>query len=65
MKSGAVGNIIINAHGEGIGLLKYHAYLFPEQRGIHPLIVNILSVQQNSALDFHILHQIIHPVDAL
>ena len=39
---GAIGDVVVNAHGEGIGLLEYHAHLLPQQRGVHAWIVDIL-----------------------
>ena len=40
------GDIIINAHGEGIWLLKHHAYALSEQVDIH-ISIDILPIQQD------------------
>ena len=64
MQSWTIGNIVIDRHGERIGLLEYHTHLFTKQCGIHPLIVNVLSVQDHFSFDSAAIHQIIHPVQA-
>ena len=63
MEPGAVGNIIINAHGEGIGALEHHAHLFPQKGYINALGVNVLSVQNHLAGYFYVGYQIVHAVE--
>ncbi|MPN00650.1 hypothetical protein SDC9_147846 [bioreactor metagenome] len=60
-----VGDIVVYAHHKGIGLLKNHSDLFAEYGHIHLGIVDILAVQQNFALNPHVLHDVIHAVDRL
>ena len=64
MRSGAIGNIIINAHRERVRLLKHHADSAPQQIHIHALI-DILAVQKHLPRDAAALNQIIHTVQAL
>ena len=65
MYSGAIGDIVVNTHGEGIGLLEYHAHFFSQKGGIHSLIINVLSVDGNFTLDLHTVNQIVHAVERL
>ena len=46
MRSGAIGNIVVNAHREGVRLLEHHADSAPQQIHIHALI-DILAVQKH------------------
>ena len=64
MNAGAVSNIIVNAHGEGIGLLEHHTHPTAQQVHIH-IAVNVLPVQGHFALDVAALHQVVHPVQGL
>ena len=56
---GPIGDVVINTHWEGIGLLEYHAHLLPYKRGVHAGIVNILSVQEHLSIHLHAVHQIV------
>lgn len=51
MDSRPIGNVVIDTHGKGVGLLEYHAYFLSQQGGIHLGIVNILIIQENSPID--------------
>jgi|GEM_PF-5999551 len=61
MGARAIRNVIINAHGERVGLLKYHAHAAAEQVYIHPA-VNARSVKQHFPGDAAAFHQVVHAV---
>ena len=62
MNSGTICHVVVNTHGEGIGLLEHHADLFAKQCGIYLGIVDVLSVQQNGSVNLHIENQVVHTV---
>ena len=64
MRARAVGNIVVYAHGEGIGLLKHHAHALTEQAYIGAG-VDVLSVKERLTLDAAALNKIVHAVKAL
>ena len=61
---GPVGHVVINAHGEGVGLLKHHADALAQQGGVHPGVIDILSVEVHLALDLHGGNQVVHAVQS-
>ena len=61
--AGAVGNIIVNAHGEGIGLLEDHADLLAQHRHILLRGVDLMAVVGKRPGDLHIRNQVVHAVD--
>ena len=65
MDSRPIGNVVIDTHGKGVGLLEYHAYFLSQQGGIHLGIVNILIIQENSPIDLNARHQVVHAVQCL
>ena len=44
MGTRAKGDVVVNAHGEGVWLLKYHANSFSQQINVH-FAVDVLTVQ--------------------
>ena len=62
MGTGTVGNIIVNAHREGIGVLEYHANFLGQI--VHIGRENVLTIVRNLAGDFHRGNQVIHPVQS-
>ena len=64
MGAGAVGDVVVYAHGKGIGLLKHHAHPLAQQVHVHAA-VNIRLVQQHLPGDAAALHQVVHPVEGL
>ncbi len=62
MGSGPKGDIIINAHGEGIRFLKNHSHFFPQQVDIH-IAVDIYSVKEHLPCNLAVFHQVIHAVE--
>ena len=50
MDSRPIGNVVIDTHGKGVGLLEYHAYFLSQQGGIHLGIINILIIQENGPI---------------
>ena len=63
--AGPVGHIVVNAHGERIGLLEHHAHLPPQLVDIHIRREDVLSVVAHRTLDAHAGHQIVHPIQRL
>ena len=62
----AVGDVVVYAHGEGVGLLEHHAYLAAQARDVHVLAVDVLAViaaPRRSML--HAGHQVVHAVERL
>ena len=60
----SIGNIVINAHREGVRLLEHHTYPFSQKVHIHA-IVDVLPFQRHLSGDSAALNQIIHPVQSL
>ena len=56
------GNVIVDAHGERIGLLEHHTHPLAQESGVD-ITVNIDAVQQHFAGDFAALHQVVHAVE--
>ena len=54
----------VDGFGEGIGALEHHAYPTPQGSHIHTLIIDVLAMQADLALDVTDVHQVIHTVDA-
>ncbi len=65
MCSGAVGNIIINAHGERICLLEYHADLLAQPGGVYSRVLDVLASILDLSLNADAGNQIIHAVKGL
>ena len=64
-RSGAVGNIIVNAHRKGIGTLEHHAYILAQSRKVGALRINILAADLDGALHAAALDEIVHAVERL
>ena len=65
MGSGAVGHIVIDAHGEGIGLLKHHTHFLPQVVYVLTFGKDVLALEGDLAGDFYLGNQIVHPVQGL
>ena len=63
MSARAIGHIVVDAHGEGIGFLKNHANAFPQMVYID-ITIDIFPVQQNFSRDSAALDQVVHTVQA-
>ena len=61
--TGAVGNIIVDAHGEGIGFLEHHANLLAQLVHIHFLGENVGALISNVTGDLHAGDQVVHAVE--
>ena len=59
---GAVGNVVIDAHGEGIGFLKHHADLTAQAAHVRSRRIDIFPPIADLAGDLHPRHQIVHAV---
>ena len=64
MAARAKGNIVVDAHREGVGLLEHHAHA-PAQIGGIQGAVGIGTIQQHRTFHATALHQIIHAVQRL
>ena len=64
MGTGAIGDVVVDAHGERVRFLEHHAHPLPQQVHVH-IAVDVLAVQTNVTSDLAALHQIVHPVQGL
>ena len=62
VSTGAVGHIVINTHGKGIGLLKDHADIAAKLVYINGRGKNIFASVKNVPLDLYGRHQIVHAI---
>ena len=62
MDTGAVGDVVIDAHGKGIGLLEHHADVAAQLVDIHAGSKNVLAVVFHFSGDFDIGNQVVHAV---
>ena len=62
MRARAVGNVVVDAHGEGVGLLEHHADALAQQVHVHAA-VNVLAVQRDAALDAAVGDEVVHAVE--
>ena len=65
VRPGAVGNVVVDAHGEGIWLLEDHADLAPQLVHVHGWCEDILSIIFDLAFNAHARDQIVHAVERL
>ena len=65
MRARAIGNVVIDAHGKGIRLLKHHAHTLAQKIHVHLRRIDFLPVQRNGASDLAAGHEIIHAVQRL
>ena len=65
MEFGAIGDVVVDAHGEGVCLLEDHANAAAQVSQLHLLRENILAPQPDISLDADIRHKVIHPVQGL
>ena len=64
MGAGAIGDVVVHAHGEGVGLLEHHAHPLAQLVDVD-VAVDVLPVQKDFAGDFAALHQVVHAVEGL
>ena len=62
MGTGAVGHVVVDAHGEGVGLLEHHAHLTAQLADVHAGGVNVLSLVEHLALHLYAGDQVVHTV---
>ena len=62
---GAVGHVVVNGHGEGIGLLEHHADLLAQPGDVQVLVKDVLPFEADVPLDMHPGDQVVHPVQGL
>lgn len=60
---GAVSNIVVDAHGEGVRLLEDHADRAAQFVHIRRRVVDVGALVGHGAGDFHAVNQIVHPVE--
>ena len=65
VRSRTVGDVVVDAHGEGVRLLEDHADALAELVHIHGRIVNVFTLVGDLARDFHAAHEVVHPVERL
>ena len=61
---GAVGDVVVHAHGEGVGLLEHHAHPLAQDVDIH-LAVQVLAADEHFARDLAVGNEIVHAVERL
>ncbi len=64
VNSRAIGNVIVNGFGKGVGFLKHHAHLDPQRNHIDVLIVDVLTVQFDFPGDPADVDGVIHAIQA-
>ena len=60
-----VGHVVIDGHGEGIGLLEHHADLLAQPRHVHAGVVDLDAPVLDGAGDLDAGHQVVHPIQGL
>ena len=65
VQPGAVGDVIVDAHGERVGLLEHHAHPAAQLGGLHLAGKDILPFQADIPLDADPGHKVVHPVQGL
>ena len=65
VRARTVGNVIVNAHWEGVRLLEHHTHLTPKLAHIDGRVKNVLALIADAARDLHIGDQIVHAVERL
>ena len=63
--AGTVGHVVIDGHGEGIGLLEHHADLLAQPRHVHAGVVDLDAPVLDGAGDLDTGHQVVHPIQGL
>jgi hypothetical protein len=63
MGPGAVGHVVIDRHGEGVGLLEHHADAAAQIGYIPAWGVYLLPPIGQGSSDFHPRNQVVHPVN--
>ena len=63
--AGAVGDVVVDGHGEGVGLLEHHADLLAQPGHVHAGVVDLLAPVLDGAGDLDAGHQVVHPVQGL
>ena len=62
MGTGAVGHVVVDAHGEGVGLLEHHAHLTAQLVHVHRRGVNVLAPVQHLSLHANAGDQVVHAI---
>ncbi len=62
MRAGAVGDVIIDAHGEGVGLLEHHADFLTQSVHIQAGSENVRIQIPHLSSDLHAGNQVVHAV---
>ena len=62
---GAVGDVVVDAHGEGVCLLEHHAHAAAQVGQLHLAGKDVLALQPYIALDAHTRHKVVHAVQGL
>ena len=63
MGAGAVGHVVVDRHGKGVGLLEHHADAPAQVGDVHAGGVDLLPVEGEGTGDLHAGDQFVHPVD--
>ena len=62
MGPGAVGHIVVDAHGKGVGLLKHHADPLAEPGRVHAAVIDVLAPEIHLSGDLYGGYQVVHAV---
>ena len=65
MGAGAVGHVVVDRHGKGVGLLEHHADAPAQVGDGHAGGEDVLPVIEHLPLHAHPLHQVVHAVERL
>ena len=63
MRARAVGNVVIDAHGERVRLLEHHADLAAQLVDVRRGVVDILALILHAARDLHAGDKVVHAVE--
>ena len=63
MGAGTVGHVVVDGHGEGVGLLEDHTDTLAQIGDILAGGVDILSPVQQGAVDLHNGNKVVHPIE--
>ena len=63
VEPGAIGDVVVDAHGEGVCLLEHHAHPAAQVGELHVPGEDVLPVEADIPLDAHARHQVVHAVE--
>lgn len=62
VRLGAVGDVVVHAHGKRVGFLEHHAHALAKIVDVH-FPVQIFAVDQHFSVNFAVGHEVVHAVE--